>query len=66
MYPTYIVLAHTPISEYDPEFSGKFGLLPCEWVIFDGFHGKAMADAKAEKFRKHFREVQIREVSDIL
>jgi len=63
MFPTYIVLAHTPITRDDPEFSGELGLLPCEWVIFDGVHGKAQADGKAKKFRKHFREVQIREVS---
>jgi len=60
MFPTYIVLAHTAITKDDPEFSGEFGLLPCEWVIFDGVHGKAQAEAKASKFRKHFREVQIR------
>lgn len=60
MSPTYIVLAHTAITKDDPEFSGEFGLLPCEWVIFDGVHGKAQAEAKASKFRKHFREVQIR------
>jgi hypothetical protein len=62
MFPTYIVLAHTGITKDDPEFSGEFGLLPCEWVIFDGVHGKAQAEAKASKFRKHFREVQIRQL----
>jgi hypothetical protein len=49
MHPTYIVLAHTAITKDDPEFSGEFGLLPCEWVIFDGVHGKAQAEAKANK-----------------
>ncbi len=66
MYPKYIVLAHTAITRDDPEFSGVLGLLPCEWVIFDGVHGKAQAEAKATKFRKHFREVQIREIGDII
>jgi len=66
MYPTYIVLAHTAITKDDPEFSGEFGLLPCEWVIFDGVHGKAQAEAKANKFRKHFRFIQIRTVSEQL
>lgn len=64
MYPKYIVLAHIPITRDDPEFSGELGLLPCEWVIFDGVHGKTQAEAKAKKFRKHFREVQIRTVSE--
>lgn len=64
MYPKYIVLAHTPIDGDDPEFSGEFALLPCEWLIFDGVHGEASAKAKAKKFRKHFREVQIRTVSE--
>lgn len=66
MYPTYIVLAHLPKDENDSEFTGEFGLLPCEWVIFDGVHGKAQAEAKATKFRKHFHQVQIRTVSEIL
>jgi len=66
MYPKYIVLAHTAITKDDPEFSGEFGLLPCEWIIFDGIHGKAQAEAKATKFRRYFREVQIRTVSEIL
>lgn len=61
MFPTYIVLAHLPLSEDDPAFSGEFGLLPCEWVIFDGVHGKAQAEAKASLFLKHFQEVQIRQ-----
>ncbi len=64
MFPEYIVLAHLPISEDDPEFSGEFGLLPCEWVIYDGPNGRGMAEAKATKLRKHFSVVQIRKVSE--
>jgi hypothetical protein len=62
----YIVLAHMPKNPDAPEFEGEFGLHPTEWVIFDGVHGKAQAEAKAEKFRKFFREVQIRTVSETL
>jgi hypothetical protein len=54
LYPEYIVLAHLPFTKDNGE---------CEWVIFDGVHGKAQAEAKAEKFRKDFREVQIRKLA---
>jgi hypothetical protein len=53
LYPEYIVLAHLPFTKDNGE---------CEWVIFDGVHGKAMAEQAERKFRKDFREVQIREV----
>jgi hypothetical protein len=53
MHPQYIVLAHLPIEKDNAE---------CEWVIFDGVHGKTMAEAQATKFRQSFREVQIREL----
>lgn len=66
MHPTYIVLAHLPLSKNDPAFKGDFALQPCEWVIFDGVHGKAQAEAKAKKFREHFHEVQLRTVSEII
>ena len=53
MHPQYIVLAHLPIEKDNAE---------CEWVIFDGVHGKTMAEAQATKFSQSFREVQIREL----
>lgn len=59
----YIVLAHLPKNPKAPEFKGEFGLHSTEWVIFDGVHGKAQAEAKAKKFRDFFHEVQIRTVS---
>lgn len=52
----YIVLAHTPLGVED---NGE-----CEWIIFDGVHGWAQAQAKAERLRKLFREVQIRTLAD--
>jgi len=64
MYPQYIVLAHLPLTEDDPAFEGEFGLHRTEWVIFTGALGERQALAKADKFRKHFREVQIRKVSE--
>lgn len=66
MSTKYIVLAHLPLDPKDPIFAGEFALHPTEWIIFDGRIGKAQADAKAKTFRKYFREVQIREVSEEL
>jgi len=54
MHPQYIVLAHLALIEDRGE---------CEWIIFDGVHGKAQAEAQAERLRKDFREVQIRELA---
>lgn len=63
-HPTYIVLAHLPLDyKNDEHFRGFIPLHPTEWIIFDGVHGKAQAEEKAEYFRKHFHEVQIRTVS---
>lgn len=60
----YIVLAHLPKNPKAPEFKGDFALQSCEWVVFDGVHGKAQAEARADKFRRFFNEVQIRTVSE--
>lgn len=54
MHPQYIVLAHLALTEDRGE---------CEWIIFDGVHGKAQAEAQAERLRREFREVQIRELA---
>lgn len=54
LYPEYIVLAHLAFTKDTGE---------CEWIIFDGVHGKAQAEAQAERLRKEFREVQIRELA---
>lgn len=62
----YIVLAHFPKNPKAPEFKGEFALHTTEWVIFGGVNGKALAEAKANKFRNFFHEVQIRTVSEIL
>lgn len=66
MYPTYIVLAHLPLDHKNPIFKGDFALHPTEWIIFDGVHGKAQAEGKAQKFREYFHEVQIRTVSVVI
>lgn len=66
-HPKYIVLAHTPLDYAgDPAFQGEMRFQPVEWVIFDGVHGEMQARGKANTFRKHFYEVQVRTVSDTL
>jgi len=59
----YILLAHLPINDDLGEFRAIHDLLPCEWRIYSESEVPRLLRDE-ERWRKLFREVQIREVSD--
>ena len=57
----YILLAHTPINADDEAFV-EDALLPCEWRIYSETEVPRLL-REQERWRKLYREVQVREVS---
>lgn len=60
----YVLMAHLPINEDLKEFTALHGLFPCEWRIYtEGEVPRLLREEK--RWRVLYREVQVREVSQI-
>ncbi len=65
MKKLYVLMAHLPINKDLREFTAVHRLFPCEWRIYtESELPRLLRDE--ERWRVLYREVQVREVSDIL
>lgn len=60
----YVLMAHLPINKDLREFTAIHGLSPCEWRIYSGSEVPRLLRDE-ERWRKLYREVQVREVSEV-
>ena len=58
----YVLMAHLPINKDYEEFTAIHGLFPCEWRIYSETEVPRLL-REQERWRKLYREVQVREVS---
>lgn len=65
MKKLYVLMAHLPINKDLKEFVAVHGLFPCEWRIYSESELPRLLRDE-ERWRVLYREVQVREVSDVL
>ena len=60
----YVLMAHLPINKDLGEFVAVHQLYPCEWRIYSESEVPRLLRDE-ERWRKLYREVQVREVSEV-
>jgi len=60
----YVLMAHLPINKDLGEFVAVHQLHPCEWRIYSESEVPRLLRDE-ERWRKLYREVQVREVSEV-